>query len=61
MTFVKSTSEPDKIMSVDKDSSRDVGGRVSAIRPVREQLRLIEDKIIVHQLQRLRRHRRYVP
>jgi hypothetical protein len=32
MTLVKSTSEPDKIMSVAKDSSLGVGGRVSAIR-----------------------------
>jgi len=32
MTFVKSTSEPDKIMSVANESSLSVGGRVSAIR-----------------------------
>ena len=32
MTFVKSTSEPDKIMSVANESSLCVGGRVSAIR-----------------------------
>ena len=32
MTFVKSTSEPDKIMSVANESSLCVGCRVSAIR-----------------------------
>ncbi len=32
MTLVKSTSEPDKIMSVANESSLCVGGRVSAIR-----------------------------
>ena len=32
MTFVKSTSEPDKTMSVANESSLCVGGRVSAIR-----------------------------
>src|SRR5262249_1398695 len=32
MTLVKSTSEPDRIMSVAMESSLSVGGRVSAIR-----------------------------